>query len=236
MLSNINTESPVRPYPCPQIAKIFIVKNYLSNWKCDELINFYKSKEPYKEKVFDSEMVNNSKDHGKAQWKEDTRTRDTWTIDTGEEWWEEQKIDVVMPYMQQYLMPYFSQFPEFEEKRKKLGKSHLIDGCEPLHYLEYSVGGHYLPHVDAWAEYFDGEKTYWRQNVNRDFSSLYYLNDDFEGGCLEFPKFNLVLEPEKGMVVSFPSTYEFLHGVRPVTKGIRYTLVNWSTMDTDRKL
>ena len=225
-----------RATPCLQIQKILIVKNLLSDKKCDDLIEFYHTKEEYKEKIFDAEKVNNSEDHSKQEWKEDTKVRDTYTIDTGDDWWEKQKVEIVMPYMQNYLMPFYSQFPEYQNFLKETGRTHLIDGCEPLHYLLYHVGGHYNPHIDAWGEYCDGEKTYWRQNVNRDFSSLYYLNDDFQGGCLEFPELNLVLEPEKGMCVTFPSTYEFLHGVRPVIKGVRYVLVNWSTLQADRKL
>ena len=32
------------------------------------------------------------------------------------------------------------------------------------------------------------------------------------------------------MLIAFPSTHEYLHGVEPVTKGHRYAMVCWGTI------
>ena len=50
------------------------------------------------------------------------------------------------------------------------------------------------------------------------------LNDTFEGGEFEFYEIP-TLEMNKGDIVFFPS-FE-LHRVKPVTKGVRHSLVTW---------
>lgn len=51
-----------------------------------------------------------------------------------------------------------------------------------------------------------------------------YLNDDFEGGVLEFLNKPYSLKPKPGMLVNIPITKDFTHRVNPVTSGIRHTL------------
>ncbi|CAC5367426.1 P3H1 [Mytilus coruscus] len=69
--------------------------------------------------------------------------------------------------------------------------------------------------------------------VHRDFSSLLYLNGDFEGGEFFFAHKNwstqISIKPKCGMIVGFDSA-EF-HGVKAVTKGRRCTLAMWYTLD-----
>jgi hypothetical protein len=50
-----------------------------------------------------------------------------------------------------------------------------------------------------------------------------YLNDDFEGGVLEFLYKPYMLKPKKGMLVSTPLTKEWSHRVSPVISGVRHT-------------
>lgn len=54
-----------------------------------------------------------------------------------------------------------------------------------------------------------------------------FLNDDFEGGELEFKEFNIKIKPEAGEIVLFSSGFPYMHQVHPVTKGIRYAVVKW---------
>ena len=59
------------------------------------------------------------------------------------------------------------------------------------------------------------------------------LNDDYEGGDLIF-KLNgvngeeTVVSLAKGDIVVWPSLFIFYHCITPVTKGTRYSIVNWS--------
>lgn len=85
-------------------------------------------------------------------------------------------------------------------------------------FLMYEVGGKYEAHVDTELRHF---------NETRKITSLAILNDDFEGGQFFIMNGSNKVYPrqQKGDVIIFPSF--MLHGVEPVTKGIRYTAVTW---------
>jgi predicted 2-oxoglutarate/Fe(II)-dependent dioxygenase YbiX len=112
-------------------------------------------------------------------------------------------------------------FYEFEVKDSELPQ-----------LLHYGVDGHYMPHCDGESLWKPpgNEPLIWRKSTDRDLSTVLFLNDDFEGGDFVFPEFRVRVRPEPGMLVCFPSTHEYLHGVEPVTKGTRYSIVNWMTV------
>jgi hypothetical protein len=56
-----------------------------------------------------------------------------------------------------------------------------------------------------------------------DLSSLFYLNDDYEGGELYFPNQEIKFKPKRGAAYFFPGDKNFIHGVTEVKSGIRYT-------------
>ena len=63
------------------------------------------------------------------------------------------------------------------------------------------------------------------EGASTDFSAVYYVNDDYEGG--ELTLFNRDAVPkDRGHAVAFTSFYP--HSVSPVTKGTRYSLVAWA--------
>ena len=66
-------------------------------------------------------------------------------------------------------------------RRKKF--SHL----EPASILVYPQGGGYGTHADN--EVYNPEKDRWERSARRDVSFFVYLNDDYQGGILEFPLF-----------------------------------------------
>jgi predicted 2-oxoglutarate/Fe(II)-dependent dioxygenase YbiX len=104
-----------------------------------------------------------------------------------------------------------------------------VRDCEPLQILHYGSGGHYIPHVDAETLYKDDDGLeLWEKTLDRDLSLVYFLNDDFTGGELFFPTLELTIKPEAGTLVCFPSDHNFIHGVRPVTHGHRFTIVTWA--------
>lgn len=67
----------------------------------------------------------------------------------------------------------------------------------------------------------------------RDFAAITFLNDDFDGGRLYFPKREQIITPEPGTAIIFPGSVEFLHGVTAVTAGVRYTLASFLTHAVD---
>lgn len=86
---------------------------------------------------------------------------------------------------------------------------------EGLSVLRYSDGSQYHLHADA-------------SPLNgRQMSMVAYLNDDYIGGELEFPFFNLKIKPSSGSLILFPSSYAYSHIAHPVTKNIKYSMVTW---------
>lgn len=85
-------------------------------------------------------------------------------------------------------------------------------------FLMYDVNGKYETHVDTFHA---------RSNETRKLTALVFLNDDFEGGKFYLAvEHNRIYPPQgKGTVLVFPSFMP--HGVEPVTKGIRYSIVTW---------
>ena len=65
----------------------------------------------------------------------------------------------------------------------------------------------------------------------RAFASIIYLNDDYEGGQIYFPKHGLRPELKPRLLAYFPSTAKYLHGVDPITDGVRYTFSCFYTFD-----
>jgi hypothetical protein len=56
-----------------------------------------------------------------------------------------------------------------------------------------------------------------------DIGSLFYLNDDYEGGELYFPKQGLEFKPKAGSAYFFPGDLHYIHGVKEIKSGVRYT-------------
>lgn len=90
-----------------------------------------------------------------------------------------------------------------------------IKNTEPHTLLRYSGGEQYKFHYDGGT----GSK--------RSISVLIYLNDNYEGGEIEFPNFNLKIKPKAGTLILFPSNYAYGHIAHPVTSGTKYVIVTW---------
>jgi len=101
----------------------------------------------------------------------------------------------------------------------------VFKSYEPVQFLGYPVGGHYRGHNDG--ECFNHTTRQWESIMDRDVSFLFYLNDQYGGGELEFYDLGLTIKPKKGMMIAFPSYKDFAHKVHPVTWGHRYSLVSW---------
>jgi len=68
-----------------------------------------------------------------------------------------------------------------------------------------------------------------------DIGSLFYLNDDYEGGELYFPNQNLEFKPSPGSAFFFPGDMNYVHGVKEVKSGIRYTCPLFWTVRSHHK-
>ena len=67
----------------------------------------------------------------------------------------------------------------------------------------------------------------------REWASIIYLNDDYEGGEIYFPDEDLSYQPIAGALLFFEGWLR--HGVRAVTEGRRYTSPSWYSSDASRE-
>jgi hypothetical protein len=50
-------------------------------------------------------------------------------------------------------------------------------------------------------------------------SAVVYVNDDYEGGEIIFPEYDLGIKPEAGSILFFPSTSDYIHESKEVGQG-----------------
>lgn len=101
-----------------------------------------------------------------------------------------------------------------------------IEWFEAPQVLRYGPGGQYGRHADA--DHFVPEQRGWIRSIDRDYSLLLYLNDDFEGGELSFFRYNYRYRPRSGDLLLFPSDNRFVHQAEVVRSGLRYCVVSWA--------
>ena len=108
---------------------------------------------------------------------------------------------------------------------------------EACQFTKYGPGQHYGAHCDSWEAPYDNPSNPDTHGKIRKLSVTCSLSDpsEYEGGELEFqfrnqddptPKKKCVEILPRGSICVFPSFV--WHEVKPVTKGIRYSLVIWS--------
>lgn len=133
---------------------------------------------------------------------------------------------------------------DFKYKQENLGprddsNAELIDLHEEIYQkLKYCI--------DDYARYWGINVVYYEAfnfvkyegagkhfNIHADHGPAYvttvsvvaYLNDNYEGGELYFPRFDLTIKPKPGDVVVFPSTYIYEHASLPMKSGTKYSVV-----------
>jgi predicted 2-oxoglutarate/Fe(II)-dependent dioxygenase YbiX len=117
-----------------------------------------------------------------------------------------------------FLFHYILEHYNMYKKSFPLVQIERMSNIDPLLYEE---GGFYKMHTDHHG------------NFPRTLSVIIFLNNDYEGGKLNFHsplednKIFLEVEPKPGRLVMWPSNFLYPHSVSPVTKGKRYTIVSW---------
>ena len=94
-------------------------------------------------------------------------------------------------------------------------------GINKFSVLKYKEGGFYKPHVDHHAQ------------ASRNISTIFFLNDDYEGGsfCFKDPsnyeKTILEVKPKSARMIMWPSNFLYPHQANTVIKGVRFAIVAW---------
>lgn len=97
----------------------------------------------------------------------------------------------------------------------------LLLVCTQSEFFYYPPGSGIALHTDDHVLTTSGVVI--GEDLYRGITSLLYLNDDYEGGEIEFPNQNLTLKPKAGMLVVFPSNRNFPHRVLPIISGKRHS-------------
>lgn len=193
------------------LSYVLIRPNAINKEGIQELIQHIESSSSEDLSVFDAQETNRT---GRTSWAVDKTTRDTQIVPMGNLY---PKIETLLrECVSQIINPFY----DIE-----------VSGSEIPQILSYSIGGHYKPHIDGESIWVSprGEKL-WKKSTDRDISTVFFLNNNFEGGDFVFPDLKIRIRPEPGMMVCFPSNHHYLHGVEPVTRGKRYSIVTWSTV------
>ena len=193
------------------LSKVLIAPKVISQEGIDALVHHMKTSKTEDLSVFDPDKSNQTRE---TEWITDKKTRNTQIA----------PIEPVFPHVNELMHHIVKQvinpFYQFE-----------VDSSEVPQLLCYDVGGHYQPHIDGEGVWTAPDQTQlWRKTVDRDLSMVLYLNDEFEGGDFVFPNLHIRIRPEPGLLVCFPSNRHYIHGVEPVTKGSRYSMVTWMTV------
>lgn len=84
---------------------------------------------------------------------------------------------------------------------------------EAFNFVKYLPGKYFKVHAD--------HGPYYTCTV----SAVVYLNDDFDGGEIEFVRHGIKIKPDAGDIILFPSNYVYEHASCEITSGIKYSVV-----------
>jgi predicted 2-oxoglutarate/Fe(II)-dependent dioxygenase YbiX len=97
----------------------------------------------------------------------------------------------------------------------------IFDINEPFYYTEHN---NLLKYTDSqyFRSHYDGDT-----GSKRSISLILYLNDEYDGGEIEFVNFDIKIKPSAGSLFIFPSNYAYRHIAHPIKSGTKYAIVTW---------
>jgi hypothetical protein len=119
-------------------------------------------------------------------------------------------------------MPVFLR--SLQERMRPSIEAHFKADVQPTSptIVRWMVGQLQNPHADK--ELHEGDAAGLPNDFpHYDLGCLFYLNDDYEGGELFFPNQGIEFKPKVGAAYFFPGDMNYIHGVREITAGTRYT-------------
>tara|TARA_B100000900_G_scaffold174226_1_gene147825 strand:- start:5443 stop:6333 length:891 start_codon:yes stop_codon:yes gene_type:complete len=163
------------------------------------------------------------------------KSTDLW-ISSWPEWqkWDQFFYEALSPYVKKYLT----------FVKQKLGDevqslSALVDSGYQIQRTEVGEGygwhadDDYGPILDTIVYPLRGYRDSGSiLQARRLFTYMFYLNDDFEGGCTQFrvggeKEDILSVKPKTGKLICFPASWYFHHRGDMVTEGTKYVCTGW---------
>jgi hypothetical protein len=225
----------------PSTLKIKVVENFIDDKTCDFLIRYADSTDLW------SKFNNSVKEYYFKDKEEHSSASEHWDdrrIDLNELYLEgisnrKDLFDIVLPLQDKmhsqvidFFKPDFELYSElWEIVRWRIGdfQEPHVDHIDP----EFNLNSVNLDLVPEECKYFFEERNieiYKKLFINKIFTSIIYLSDDYEGGELFFPQHEgFSIKPSKGTMLIFSGTINNMHGINEILKGTRYTHVTfWS--------
>lgn len=109
---------------------------------------------------------------------------------------------------------FFSHFDQIEKDYVSMFSTD-VEWHDTYGILKYGKGQQFTNHIDDCVAF------------SRRVSTVYYLNDNYTGGEINFPRFGVTFKPKANQMIVFPSTFVYNHSVSPVIEGERYAVVSW---------
>ena len=205
---------------------LFIMDNFISNEMCDNIVKFMED-DPNNHLEGFSGSTKKEKQNNENQWKISV----DWGLTTAAGRKENplhQEIDTYLfkryrefffeldEYYCQWPYPHVPQKKSDENKYPYLGNTFKIIKDCGFQVQKTGPGEFYKWHWDTANGTVGG--------LRRVFSTILYLNDDYEGGETGFPRQALKIRPRKGRLVCTYSNFTHLHAGLPVKKGDKYLM------------
>jgi len=139
-------------------------------------------------------------------------------------WWDRmcsgEILGRINPFMHQMIDKYIDKMKLAIEEKFKV----TLHKRPPV-LVRWLPGNEQSPHSDKQLN--DGSPNPF---PTYDLNSIIYWNDDFEGGQFYYPEYDIELEIEPGMAVAHPGDIHYLHGVKPIVSGTRWTTPSFYTI------
>lgn len=84
-----------------------------------------------------------------------------------------------------------------------------------IHLVKFVEGFFLVPHTDT------------QSDESLHIASVYYINEDYEGGEINFPGHKLKIKPKANSLVIFPGNENYIHEVRKILSKNRYSSAMW---------
>jgi hypothetical protein len=101
---------------------------------------------------------------------------------------------------------------------------------DSVQLVKWSPGHNMPPHADNAHPDGSPHPMPWR-----DYASVVYLNDNYEGGEFYFESSGIEVKPAAGSLLAFTGGMRHFHGVRDVRGAARYTMPGWYTKDVTHR-
>ena len=131
------------------------------------------------------------------------------------------------PIIQRINPVVYQMIEKYIDKMQRLleAKHNVTLTCRPPVLVRWLPGCEQSPHADKQLN--DGSPNPF---PTYDLNSIIYWNEDFTGGQFHYPDYGIELPIKSGLAVAHPGDVHYLHGVKAVETGVRWTTPSFYTI------